>query len=444
MWKYILVQFAGYMLQMLPPVFLFFAPFQDDVFRFSKRKILTGLCCFLIAASLMGSVFLGILYRNWLTYSQGLWIPNMIFSFCLLVGSIVYFISFRKGQQGKVLFYMLVVQYGITLYAIDETATRFIDVKIWEKYFPYGVLGVLIYAVATAVTLPPFYCFLKTWSERCAGGLSKKNVYLISVCAVIIAALTIIGRQMELGLYEYLETGTSKVQMSIWLVCFLFANLFSYFIYFGCLLIEREKEDMESKLLGYEMQYEHMRENIQNQKRRNHDLRHHFRTLSVLAHNGHTKEIQEYLKRYLEELEKVEARQICKNPIINNVLNYYIVQAEDMQVHMKYDIHVRENYPFDMMDMTVLLGNAMENALKACQECEREKAFVQVMIRQYKQSLLIQIENSVHTPENAEGKKDIERGIGLTNIDLVTQKYQGCMQAWQEKRKFILRVSLNI
>lgn len=444
MWEYVLIQFAGYLLQMLPPVFLFFAPFGDDAFRIPRKKILLGLCVFLSSASLIASVLLGYIFREGSSFRHGIWIPNLIFSCCLLIGSLAYFLSFRKGQKGRLLFYMLVVQYGITLYAINETVTRFVDVKSWEAYYPYEWMSVLLYAVSTAVTFPPLYRFLRQWNTHWLGRISQKSINLISICSSVMVLLTVIGRQMEIGLYAHLQSRDAKLYMSIWLICFLFGNLFSYFIYFGCLLLEREKEDMQSRLTAYEIQYEHMRGNIDSQKRRNHDLRHHFRTLSVLAQNGQTEKIQEYLNNYLEDLEKVEARQICKNSVINNVLNYYIIQAEDRKISMKYEIQVQENYPFDMMDMTVLLGNAMENALKACEDCGENKSFIRVVIRQYRQTLLFQIENSVLTGESTAAGKEIIKGYGLTNIELVALKYQGCVQAWRENQKFILRVLLNI
>ncbi len=53
---------------------------------------------------------------------------------------------------------------------------------------------------------------------------------------------------------------------------------------------------------------------------------------------------------------------------------------------------MKEHYPFAITDLTVLLGNAMENAVE-----DRENPFIHLMIKQYKNALLIQIENGCCT-----------------------------------------------
>ncbi len=444
MWKYVFVQFTGYMIQLLPPLFLLYAPFRDESFRISKKRILVGMVSFMVIMSFLTTAFLGNLYQTWKEEPAFLWVPNIFFGIFILAGSLVYFGSFRKEQRGRLLFYMLAVQYGLTIYILVNTTVALIDVIQAEHYIPYNSTAVFFYILATALSFPPVFLLLRKWDAGQLGKVSKKSLRLVSVCSVIIAILTVIGGQMELGLSVISRTPASKGYRSIWMICFLGGNLLTYMIYFACMLLEKEKEDMKARLTLYQMQYEHMQGNILNQKRWSHDLRHHFRTLSVLAGKGQTEKIQEYLGNYLDKLEKVEERQVSRNFIINDVLNYYINRAEEKQIPMKYDIRVKESYPFDIVDMTVLLGNAMENALQSCAKCEKDKCFIHVMVLQYKQSLLIQIENSVNAVEDSERKMEAMKGYGLGNIELVARKYQGCMQAWRERQRFILRVSLNL
>lgn len=68
------------------------------------------------------------------------------------------------------------------------------------------------------------------------------------------------------------------------------------------------------------------------------------------------------------------------------------------------------------------------------------------MMKQYRRSILIKIENKV-CPGNIVGnlkKKRSERSYGLDSIELITEKYEGSMEAWQEGDVFILRVVLNM
>ena len=84
----------------------------------------------------------------------------------------------------------------------------------------------------------------------------------------------------------------------------------------------------------------------------------------------------------------------------------------------------------------------MENSLKSCEECQELDPYISVKICQYKKSILIKIENSIHPQKKSMQKKD--KGYGLESIDMIAKKYEGSMEAWQEEDRFILRVVLNI
>ena len=168
--------------------------------------------------------------------------------------------------------------------------------------------------------------------------------------------------------------------------------------------------------------------------------------MGTLVHGGKTEELQEYIGSYLAELEKAESRKLSENSVLNGVLSYYIIQAEQNGIRVKSDIQVQDSYPFNIMDMTVLLGNAMENAIRACKECPPERRCIHVAIRQLKKSILIKLENDVSEAEdfgrNQRLVKNI-RGYGMESIELVTRKYQGSVEAWKEEERFILRVVIN-
>ena len=70
-----------------------------------------------------------------------------------------------------------------------------------------------------------------------------------------------------------------------------------------------------------------MCDSMEQEKRRRHDLRHHFRTMGTLVHGGKTEGLQEYIGSYLAELEKAESRKLSENAVLNGVLSYYIIQA---------------------------------------------------------------------------------------------------------------------
>lgn len=442
---YSFIQFCGYLIQILPLMFLFYVPFRQEALRFPKRRILLLLTIFYILVSAGAAVFLGTQVWQNVDTAAVTWIANIIFSVDILVGTIVYFNSFREKRGGKILFYTFVIEYGVALYILNEIGTRFFVIA-GDDGVPYGEAGLMIYAVCTAVTYPFVYTFLKKFHMSGLEHANRKNLFMITVCSVLIVVLTMVALQMEVGLRSLDSGMEEKIYESVLLICILLANVISYVIYFFCMILEQEKERIESRMTAYEMQYANVREGIDRERRLHHNLRHHFRTLGVLASDGRTEALQEYIRSYMKELDDVELRRVSRNPVIDSVLSYYIQQADEAKINVSCDIQVREDYLFDIKDMTVLIGNAMENALKAAAGCTDSDAYINFMMKQYRQSILIKIENKVCPGKSIQrsGSERIEKSYGLNSIELIAEKYEGSMEAWQEGDVFILRVVLNM
>lgn len=441
---YAVIQFAGYLIQILPLMYLFYVPYKQEFLRFSRGRILLLLTLFYVIMSAGVALFLGFQVRQRAGDAALTWIANIFFLADILMGTLVYFTSFRDRSGGKIFTYSFVIEYGIMLYILNEIGTRFFDMP-YAQYAPYGLAGLMLNALCTLLTFPLVYWFLKKFNGSEMMLVNKKNLFLITTSSVIIIVLTMIALQMEVGLKEMPGSLKKDIYECVLLVCLLLANIISYVIYFACMMLEREKEKIESRLTAYEMQYESVREGIEREKHMHHNLRHHFRTLGVLASEEKIDELQEYINNYLKDLDEIELRKPSNNPVINSVLSYYIQQAEEADVHVQCDIQVKNDQFFDIKDMTVLIGNAMENALKAARGCKMGEAYIHFMMKQYRQSVLIKIENKVCPGKSVGSQLRDKRGssYGLASIEMIAGKYEGSMEAWQEDDIFILRVVLN-
>ena len=97
-------------------------------------------------------------------------------------------------------------------------------------------------------------------------------------------------------------------------------------------------------------------------------------------------------------------------------------------------------------------GNAMENAVEACLRQGVEDPFINLMIKQHRSTLLIQIENRCPPeafPTKEEGrpgsaKKGRSRGYGLSSMEMIVEKYQGSLEYRAKDSIFTLRAVLNI
>ena len=443
-WLYIVLQFLGYLMQMIPVLWLLYAPYQQKYLRFSKWRLLFVLSTALSAVAAAGAIYLGSLYGQGggtaVLSNRG----NLIFSGCLMAGTLTYFLSFRRGVKGQLLLYMLVVQYGLLLYSFNRITVKFWEVSFLPTMHPYSLATLLTYLVTIGVSFPFFYHFLKHGHIQELLRMNRSGLRMITGCSFMILVLMVLSLQMESLLTLEGVSGRGNVYISIWMLCLMAADVLSYVIYFGCLILEKEKSEMKSQLSSYRQQYKWLNERIEKEKKRRHNLRHHLRTMDTLAQNGQVESLQEYIARYLEEVREVELQKLSGNPVVDEVMSYYVVQAREKQIDLTCSMKIRENLALNLADMTVLLGNAMENALYGCETCEEKARKIQVMIRQFRKNLLIKVENRIPSGEYESLGANVRKGYGLESIDMIARKYQGSMDAVREEDKFVLRVILNI
>lgn len=299
--------------------------------------------------------------------------------------------------------------------------------------------SIIIYTVATALTYPFAYWFMREFGTKHFRRVNKRNIFLISVSSILMCGLSVIGLLVETILYRKVDSFQTNICLSVWLICMFLTDILGYFIYFRCLIIEEEKAEINLSLTAYDMQYQALYDKIAEEKRMRHNMRHHFRTIMTLAETGNQEELKEYIGKYLDEWEGFSEKRISRNEMVNAILSYYYTQAEERDIEVISDIELKENYPFDMTDMTVLLGNAMENAIEACGRCQSGRPCISVMMKQLKQVILIKIENSCRSTQSpvmdetgcTSTKEGRRIGYGMKSIDMIAKNIR---EMWSSGR----------
>ena len=81
---------------------------------------------------------------------------------------------------------------------------------------------------------------------------------------------------------------------------------------------------------------------------------------------------------------------LCNYPALDNVLRYYIDYAKNQGIKVETSLSsLNESLAIDVIDLTVILGNLMENAIESCQllSSDREK-YIHISIRKAEYAIL--------------------------------------------------------
>lgn len=177
-----------------------------------------------------------------------------------------------------------------------------------------------------------------------------------------------------------------------------------------------------------------------------HDLRHHLQFVSACIENGQTEQAQSYIIGICQEIEAQKVQRYCENEAANLILSSFAARAERDGMTLT----VRGTMPAFLLlsdsDLCVLLSNALENALHACQSLAPEDRIIDVQFYERESKLFLQVTNPCARPVRFENGIPVSdepgHGIGVQSICAIVRKYGGVSTFLVKDGKFILRLSL--
>lgn len=179
-----------------------------------------------------------------------------------------------------------------------------------------------------------------------------------------------------------------------------------------------------------------------------HDMRHHNALIIEMLQLGHIEQLKTYMNSIDEALTKQHATIFCMHPIANSLFHVYARRAEAEGITMTLHVSVPEVIGIDHVDLTCILGNALENALEGClrvpKEAERE---IKVTTKFIDNRLRVQIENTCQTDIVFEGELPVTQkqggGTGVKSILYTAERYDGTAGFAIKEGKFITQIVLN-
>jgi len=177
-----------------------------------------------------------------------------------------------------------------------------------------------------------------------------------------------------------------------------------------------------------------------------HDMRHFLNNISAFIENGEDDKAQEYIKELVSLTEKTAVKKYSNNEIANVILSSCEDRIKDGGIDFRHDVRLPEKLPFSDVDLTAILSNGLENAIRAVQPLEREKRFIGLELYTRDDKLLISIKNTfASAPVFVDGLPQAKRsghGFGVQSIRYVTEKLNGNCQFTVEDGLFVLRIIL--
>lgn len=180
-----------------------------------------------------------------------------------------------------------------------------------------------------------------------------------------------------------------------------------------------------------------------------HDYHNHLQTLKAKLDMGQGEGARAYLDRLEEDLDGIRALAETGNVSVDAILNAKLSLVLKQDIDLSFKATVPGSLTLFDIDLCVILGNLIDNAMESCEKVEEGGRFLRLYIGVLKQQLYISISNAtaetVRTIDSAYiSAKRGNHGHGLKRIDRVVEKYGGYVSRQNEPGVFATEVLLPL
>jgi signal transduction histidine kinase len=291
-----------------------------------------------------------------------------------------------------------------------------------NEYFSiYGMIVCRILSFLVALVLNNFKNIKK--------GESVPNSYWLSIILIPAASLYI-------NLLLFQAEGLTSGRVFTGIALLFLVNFATFYLYDAITAAMSEK--MQGLLIleqnkYYDKQLETMKTSLYTTNAIRHDLKNHLYSIRSLIESGDNEESLNYVSEILDNIGTRRDYSATGNVVIDSIINFKLQEAEHRNIRTNLDLRIPEKLDIPSIDMTIILGNLLDNAIKAAEKLKADK-YINLKMKYDKGRLMIQADNPYMGEINEENGKLLtteadkeNHGIGLQNVKKVLQKYDGIM-----------------
>lgn len=216
----------------------------------------------------------------------------------------------------------------------------------------------------------------------------------------------------------------------------------------------RQEEKLQNELLATQIdsierhirQVESFYQNIRSIR---HDMTNHILTLERLYAGNNVAEAMDYGEELKSALSQIAGEIKSGNPVTDVILQELKNEAEKRKIRYQSDFYYPTGTNINAFDVSVILNNALQNAMENARKSEAP--YISVLSYHRNHAYMIEISNSftgnlqwdeerglpVTSKEKTEG-----HGYGLSNIRMVARKYAGDIAIDVKDHEFRLSIML--
>lgn len=261
--------------------------------------------------------------------------------------------------------------------------------------------------------------------------------------------LLIIGQGLSicvaaLMLHASIESNLDETLILLLSSCLIYLNLVI------CFYVEtirasfdnrRKKELAEQQLQMQIEQYEREVSSREATRALWHDIKRYMYAMEDLLAAGKTVEATQCLAQTSTAISEIHQTVDVGNIVVDGILERALERIRNTEISLTFDVWVPEELPIAAVDLNIIMGNTVDNAIDACQMMDGPST-IQLTLRQNQRMLLYEVQNPVGS--QTVPKAGNIHGYGLRNVRECVAKYHGEMETTKFNQTYLVSIQLPI
>ena len=180
-----------------------------------------------------------------------------------------------------------------------------------------------------------------------------------------------------------------------------------------------------------------------------HDYHNHMQVLTAYLEAGEVERARAFLDEINENLVRVDTVLKTGNTMVDAILNSKISLMSAKEIRVDATAHVPATLAVTNIDLCVIIGNLLDNAMEACEKLPAESRFVRIYISVKGNHLYMSFTNSAGKKQTKVGNifastKGADHGFGLSRVDTLVEQYGGYLTRASEDGGYTTEVILPL
>lgn len=345
-------------------------------------------------------------------------------------------LNYKSKLYKKIITTVFIYSILFVIEIIVSVAVGFLDISAISNSTFNSIIGIILIRTVTIIVA---YVISKLKNAR-RKDFTLPKLYYVALTVILFGTIFLFAASLEsdnLTIYNVVFSGAVLITVNITMMSI------DEKIYNSIIAIN-EKNILKQQNIAYENQAEIINQSTETIRALKHDMKNHLMMLDEMYANDKKNEIDPYIKEIMAQMDSGAFSQ-SNNFVIDSIVNFKLGKLKDKDVDIKVNINVPQVLNILAYDLTVILGNLLDNAITAVEQSKEKRLVLRISCN--KGNLIILLDNSFNgnlIVENGKFKTTkefkVDHGIGLTNVEKVLENYKGEIQIKHTEDAFSVSV----